>query len=329
MIRGAVTRRVGLLAALALALILAGCAPRLQEIGPPIRQPAITEHALAMPDGVDLPLLSWAPWESEARAAIIALHGFNDHSGGMEMPGHGLARRGFIVYAYDQRGFGRAPLRGIWPGARQLTADLRIAIELVRARHPDLKLYVLGESMGASVIMAALAEPEALPVDGAILAAPAIWGRQTIGAFDQRILDGAAHLVPWIKVRPTGVRRVASDNRAALRRLAADPLVIRATRIDAAHGLVELMTEAYAAATNLGEKPTLLLFGKQEGILDKGAVAQFLATLKPGETRLALYARGYHLLLRDFGQARVLDDISHWIADPKAALPSGADDATH
>jgi hypothetical protein len=49
---------------------------------------------MIMPDGVSLPLRTWLPWDRCGRAVIIALHGFNDHSAGMAMPGHGLARRG-------------------------------------------------------------------------------------------------------------------------------------------------------------------------------------------------------------------------------------------
>ena len=311
--------------ALALFLFIAGCSPRIQEIGPPIVPASIGEEALTMPDGVALPVMRWLPWDRAPQGVVIALHGFNDYSSGMSMPGHGLARRGFIVLAYDQRGFGRTPQRGIWPGTQALTGDLATVIRLVHQSYADLPLYLLGESMGASVIMVAMESAADLPISGIVLAAPAIWGRQTIGEFDQAILDGAAHAVPFLSVRPTGIRRVASSNRSALRRLSADPLVIKATRIDAAYGLVGLMTEAYQAGRDLGRVPTLLMFGRREGILDRGAVAEFLATLRPGAVRLALYPRGYHLLLRDFGQDQVLDDIAAWTANPEQPLPSGAD----
>jgi alpha-beta hydrolase superfamily lysophospholipase len=40
------------------------------------------------------------------------LHGFNDYSNAFEVPAQALAWRGIATYAYDQRGFGEAPLRG-------------------------------------------------------------------------------------------------------------------------------------------------------------------------------------------------------------------------
>src|SRR5262249_54786124 len=148
---------------LLLLVLLSACAPRLQEIGPPVDQPALKEKAIHTADGRNLYLRKWLPWEGEAKdhpkAVILALHGFNDHSGGLALPGKGLARRGFAVYAYDQRGFGRDPDAGIWAGSDAMIADLKTATKLFREKYPGLPIYLLGESMGAAVIMAAEMTP--------------------------------------------------------------------------------------------------------------------------------------------------------------------------
>ena len=77
--------------------------------------------------------------------------------------------------------------------------------------------------------------------DGLILAAPAVWGWQTLSPLARKITETAAHVIPWVTVVPTGVHVEASSNVAALRDLARDPLVIKQTRIDTALGLVNLM----------------------------------------------------------------------------------------
>src|SRR3546814_13687678 len=56
-------------------------------------------------------------------AIILALHGFNDYSRSFEAPAAYWADRGIATYAYDQRGFGQTPHRGLWPGAARLIAD--------------------------------------------------------------------------------------------------------------------------------------------------------------------------------------------------------------
>jgi acylglycerol lipase len=326
------------MALILLPLLLAACAPRLQEIGPQVDQPRLTESgapkdgmtegAIHMRDGVDLPMRVWEPWDRPAEAVILALHGFNDYSKGMASPGKGMARRGFIFYAYDQRGFGASPQHGIWAGEQQMIDDLRVAAQLIKAKHPNLPLFLLGESMGGSVIMAAAAGDDPPVADGLILAAPAIWGWQTIAPIERKITEGAVHIIPWMTVVPTGIHAQASSNRAALRDLWLDPLVIKETRIDTAYGLINLMTSAFDAASKLGKPRWLLMFGDHEAILDRGAVNKALPHFPdqpPDQGRIAIYPRGYHLLLRDFNQYAVYDDIAAWIRDPKAPLPSGAD----
>ena len=304
----------------------------MQEIGPAVDAPALTDKAFHTADGVDLPLRKWLPWQepyqSQPKAVILALHGFNDYSVAFELPGHGLARRGYAVYAFDQRGFGETPDRGVWAGSEAMIADLNAATRLLREKYPDRPIYLLGESMGAAVIMAGAVEPDPPKVDGLILESPAIWGWQTQNPFNRASLDLAANTIPWMTVVPTGLRLKASSNRQALIALARDRLVIKETRIDAAYGLVDLMTRAYDAAPKLKDPRYLMLFGGEESILNSDAVfdtIKNLPHLPPDEGRLAVYPNGYHLLLRDWIAPKIYDDIAAWIEHPDAPLPSGAD----
>lgn len=324
--------------ALPLFLLLAACAPKLQTIGPDIDRPSLSETSMHTADGVDLPIRAWLPKDSAGRVkpikgVIVALHGFNDYSKGLAIPGSGLARRGYAVYAFDQRGFGRTPQRGIWAGEDRMIDDLRLALELLHAAYPGKPFFILGESMGAAVAMAAAVKTPPLPANGMVLVSPATWGWQTIDPFYREVVEFSAHTVPWMTVRLTGVNVQASDNSAALRALGRDPLVIKATRVDAAYGLVNLMTRAYDAVPKLcaamaGMPPCLIMYGGREDVLDRGAVAMTLDRLpkrSPEEMRLAVYRTGHHLLLRDLDSQTVFDDIAAWLADPTQPLPSGAD----
>ncbi len=331
--------RLTRLAALpSLLLALAACAPQLQSIGPDIDQPRLADKAIHTADGVTLPLREWLPRDDSLRvkpikAVVLALHGFNDYSRGMTNLGQGLARRSMAVYAYDQRGFGATPQRGIWPGGERMIDDLRLAIRLLKEKYPDKPFFLLGESMGGSVIMAAEDEAQPLPVDGVILASPAVWGWETQSAFNRDLLQFMAHFMPWLPVYGSGIRVQPSDNTTALRAMSRDPLVIKDTRVDAIYGLVDLMERAYRAVPDLcradQQKPRcLILYGGREDIQGGNAVHGMLAQLPDlpkNELRLALYPHGHHLLLRDLDAQTVFTDIDTWIGDPVQPLPSGAD----
>jgi len=310
----------------AAALLLAACAPRIEAPGPAIAEPALSAEAVTAADGAVLPRRAWRP-DGPPRAVVLALHGFNDHSNAFAGVGAFLAGRGVAVHAYDQRGFGATATRGLWPGIPALAADLKAAAALLRRSHPGIPLYLLGESMGGAVAMVAMTGPEPPAVDGVVLAAPAVWGRQTMPWYQRAALFVASHTVPWLKVSGRGLGLKPSDNLDMLRALAGDPLVIKKTRVDAVHGLVDLMDAALAAAPRLAG-PTLVLVGEKDEIIPGTPTFAMLRDLPPdpgGDRRVALYEKGYHMLLRDLQAETVWRDIAAWMDDPLAPLPSSAD----
>jgi alpha-beta hydrolase superfamily lysophospholipase len=256
---------------------------------------------------------------------VLALHGMNDYSNAFEGPGRFLAKRGVAVYAYDQRGFGQGPHPGYWSDAADMAADLRSAARLVAARHPGVPLYLLGESMGGAVAILAAEDPPP-EVTGLILSAPAVWGRAEMGMMQRLALWLAANTVPGWTLTGRGLHILASDNIEMLRALSRDPLVLKATRVDAINGLVDLMDAAFAAAPRL-RLPTLVLYGANDEVIPPEPTWRMIEHLPAlsSTQRVALYDRGWHMLLRDLDAELVLTDLAAWIADPARPLPSGAD----
>ncbi len=291
--------------------------------GPAIGPPRDEGAALVMADGAKLPLTSWLP-EGEARGAVLALHGFNDHAGAFAIPAPLFTAAGWALHAYDQRGFGGAPGRGIWAGAETLAADAAGAATLIRARHPGVPLILLGESMGGAVLILAATSAGPPPADGYVLSAPAVWGGETMGEVGRWFLDLFAHAVPALGIVGGSPFIRASDNEAALLAMGRAPTVLRSTRIDALHGLVGLMAAALAASARFAA-PALVLYGDRDDIVPARAIAALrerLPGLATGRQRLIGYPEGYHLLLRDSGRARVAGDILAWAGNGALARPA-------
>jgi alpha-beta hydrolase superfamily lysophospholipase len=309
----------------ALALLLSACATQEIATVPPPKGPELDADVLIAPDGALLPLYRWTP-PARPRAVVLALHGMNDYGRSFASLGSFLAQRGVVTYAFDQRGFGSAPGRNWWPGTDALVADLRTATELLRRRYPGTPIHCLGESMGGAVILVALSRRE-VRCDSAVLAAPAIWGEQTMSTLQRTALAMADSVAPDTVVYGAGLKIRPSDNVAALRALRADPLVLKGARVDAIAGLAQLMTEAFDAAAQL-HGPTLWLHGKNDQIIAPGPTRAALSRLPADPMiRVARYPLGYHLLTRDLEASVVAHDIASWIYAPKAPLPSGADRA--
>jgi alpha-beta hydrolase superfamily lysophospholipase len=306
--------------------LLAGCAPIVELPGPAAYEPRLHDYFFHAADGAALPFRVWMPDDAKPKAVIVALHGFNDYSNFFDAPGEFLRARGIASYAFDQRGFGATAKPGLWPGSRAMKDDLRAFARLVQARHPEAPLYLLGESMGGAVILAAGAEAP-LPGEGAILSAPAVWGRAAMPWYQRAALWLGAHLAPAMHISGRSLRITPSDNIEMLRALGRDPLVRKETRIDAVHGLVGLMDEALDGAARFQAR-ALILYGRKDEIIPKAPTRRMIERL-PESARsrqaTAFYAAGYHMLLRDLAADVPLADIAVWIEDANAPLPSGAD----
>jgi alpha-beta hydrolase superfamily lysophospholipase len=315
--------RAGLAATLC--CVLAACVtPRLQTAATDSLEPRLEQDVAVMEDGVRLPLRSWLP-AAAPRAAIVAVHGLNDYSGGFEATGAFLAARGFVVYAFDQRGFGRAPQNGIWAGGDRMADDAWQVARLLRARHRGIPLYAFGESMGGAVLLTALRRHPAGWIDAIALSAPAVWGRSEMRRYQRLPLNVLAH--SWRGLRLSGriTGRRPSDDPKTLRWLREDPLVIQRARVDVLWGLADLM-DAVTLAPAASGVPTLVLYGAHDEIVPPQPMCAWLETLPAsGQWQVALYPSGWHLLTRDLDAGRVLADLAAWFERPGAGLPSGAD----
>jgi len=297
--------------------------PRVQTGSTGTAPPRLEHDAVIMDDGARLPLHAWLP-AGLPRAAIVAVHGLNDYSAAFERTGPFLAEHGFAVYSFDQRGFGRTPQKGIWAGGDRMADDARHVALLVRQRHPDVRLYALGESMGGAVLLHALHRHPEGWVDAVALSAPAVWNRAGMRRYQRLPLTVLAHTWRGLKLSGRITGREPSDDPAALRRLREDPLVIHKTRMDVLWGIADLM-DAVTHEPRPSSMPVLILYGAHDEIVPPEPMCAWLATLPPGEWQPALYPSGWHLLTRDLDAARVLSDLAAWFEQPGTGLPSGAD----
>jgi acylglycerol lipase len=290
-----------------------------------------TDNAFITTDGEALPLRKWLP-ASDVKAVILALHGMNDCSNAFDIPAPRWAERGIATYAYDQRGFGNAPQRSLWAGTAALASDAVTAIRLLHRKYPGRPVYLLGESMGGAVAIAALTGIAGVPqaeVDGAILVAPAVWGRPTMDILPKIALWAGVRVFPSVALSGQSLQIMPSDNMPMLRAFSLDPLVIKETRVDAVYGLVDLMDTALGAAPRLNV-PLLVLYGAHDEVIPPAAMRVFVDHLPASpDRRLSYYPQGWHMLLRDLDGAMVAGDVAAWMFDRRAALPSHLDAASN
>lgn len=310
-------------------LSLGACAPMLRQSaltpGAGFHGPEITADAVVSFDGARLGLQTWAAQDAEPWAVVIGVHGMNDYANAFHIAGPRWAAQGITTYAYDQRGFGRSPGRGVWAGDELMIEDLRTVTALARARHPKALIVVAGESMGGSVAAAAFASDRPPTADRLVLLSPGVWGFSTQPLPYKAALWLAANFTASKVYTPPAFvtnRIYPTDNLEELRAMGRDRLMIWGARSDTLYGLVKLMSRA-SREVGHDRLPTLYLYGAQDDIIPKTAAFRAVRNLTPAD-RTAYYAAGHHLLTRDHQGPVVMDDIVAFIRDPDAPLPSGA-----
>ena len=283
------------------------------------------EDAMIAHDGARLGLTVWKPdGDQTAEHVIVGIHCMNNYAGEFRLAAPEWAKAGMTVYAFDQRGFGRSAGRGFWPEEELMRQDLRTAVSIARARHPDATLTVVAISMGAAVAVTAFASEAPPDADRLILSGPGLRGWSVMNPAFAGALRLMGGLSPGLIVRtPAGVRPKLTDNDAFLALQEADPLHMRENRVDQLTGVVTVMEHADERIAHLPPGvPTLISYGARDEVIPV-AGPQRVAPKLPAHVRTVYYPQGYHVLLSDLQRDRVIGDYAAFIRDPAAVMPSG------
>ena len=92
---------------------------------------------------------------SSPKGVLVFIHGFIEHVGRYEHAHNAWAARGFAVFAFDQRGFGRTALDakrskgssyGKTSGPDRM-GDVQWAVRHAKETFPDVPVFLMGHSM--------------------------------------------------------------------------------------------------------------------------------------------------------------------------------------
>lgn len=309
-------RRICAYLALTFMLLLAvACSPVEQPLKERTQAPVMGKSRVTVGDGAEFPYREWKV--KKPQAVILALHGFNDYSRAFELFATDMQTRNITTVAFDQRGFGEGPEPGIWGGSDNIAYDACDVLRAVRKKHKHQPLFLLGESMGGAVVLRVHQRCMPEDIKGLILVAPAIWGGEMMSPFYRTILWTMAHIAPGLKLTGDSLHIQTTDNMEIAREMAYDPYVIKATRVDALYGLMDLMDAAHDGLGSAKPLPALLLYGFKDEVIPIHSIRDIQRRM-PYVERVN-YEHGYHMLLRDMQRARVYDDVSQWIKDTSHA----------
>lgn len=267
------------------------------------------------PDGLLLFERRWLP-DARAKASIVLVHGYAEHSGRYEYAGTSLADAGYAVHAFDLRGHGQSGGEQALAGSfGEYLRDLRRFMQRVRAFDREAPLFLFGHSMGGTIVALELAVAQPL-VRGAMLSGAGL----------------SLHAAPWIarqvflllgRLAPRlGTLRLnaadVSRDETVVRLYDGDPLVYRG-RMRA--GLVAAMVRALQRVVRDMERvraPLLIMHGTADALSNAQGSAELHRRASSIDKTLKLYHGLFHEILNEPERDDVIADMVAWL-DARAA----------
>jgi acylglycerol lipase len=253
----------------------------------------------------------WLP-DGDVRSALIIVHGLIEHSGRYAELAQRLTCRGYAVYAMDLRGHGRSDgPRCFVRRFDDYLADLDPLVDRVRGRQPGKRLFLLGHSMGGTIV--ALWTIRRQPdLAGLILSASALRVPRELFPILRRLAGVVSLIFPALRVARFGSGYMARDP-AVVEQFRQDPLVF--------HGRLPTRTGAeLLRATRLVQDhvesvraPLLVMHGTADRLCDFEANREFCRRAASADKTLRLYEGFYHDILREQDHQQVVGDLTAWL----------------
>lgn len=110
----------------------------------------------------------------DTKGVVVVLHGVNSHSARNNKFMIEVLQHGFLVAGMDHEGMGRSDGRhGYFSSVKMLVDDAIAFVEMVKAKYPNKKVFLLGASLGGLIILHALSKSGPNFVNGAVILCPA------------------------------------------------------------------------------------------------------------------------------------------------------------
>ena len=281
----------------------------------------------AFSKSLNMPTYEWMPVEGPPKAIILGIHGLTLHGRRFRILARSLAVNGIGFISHDMRGFGRChfdPKRQFSTAEDDKTLvnheksyqDVVKLAGSIKAKYPDLRLIVLGESLGCTFCVRLAGEHPEL-VSGIVLSAPAVKVNKAMYQGKGQIKQGIKAIVkPDHELNMSGFFAELASQRADVQaEMKDDPMVLQELPLKAL-----LSTDKFVAKTiNWGKTtdkhlPVLIVQGSRDGCVSPKHVTELMNSMPSDDQNLAWRGNFGHLQLETaYMRSPIIDAVGSWL----------------
>lgn len=264
----------------------------------------------------------WVDIDSKTRGIVVCVPGFGLHRGSFAALGTNLAHLGYLVFAYDVRGFGayeEMKARDTIDLFRTL-GDLKESLKKLRADYPSLPIFMLGESMGGSVALQFAAYNPDL-VDGLIASVPSASRYPQWKAATKVAYELLTHNNEPIDVEPYIVNRATNDSELK-EHLAQDPDGRFAATPKEFMSYRRFLSRNFNCARMIKHTPVLMFQGVHDLLIRPEGTIKLFRNIGNEDKDLILVGRSQHLLFEQ-GQFdnNLFNNLTDWMHNHSSKTP--------
>ncbi|MBC8000512.1 MAG: alpha/beta fold hydrolase [Leptolyngbya sp.] len=273
---------------------------------------------------VGLPVYEWKSTTEEPKAVAVLVHGLTMHGAVYDSLARHLADQGYIVLAPDLHGYGRwtklnhqqSKCEDCGAGVcyQKTRRDLVSLVDSVKDTYPNLPLYMVGESLGADMVMYTAGQRPKV-IEGIVLSSPAIKRRLNLVPRVYRDVCLIANnpfrqinLIPYMKLFASEDPRIideAVNDRLVRKKLTPWDL------LKTIHTLRPSLSYAEKIPKSM---PVLIIQGDKDRMLNCNAVVSLVKHLRTEDRTVKWFANRGHLLLETaYLQDDTLNVIDGWL----------------
>jgi len=243
------------------------------------------------------------------KAAVIIVHGFGDHSGGMHRISQHLAEHQYAAYSFDLRGHGRSPgTRGYVRRWEEYRGDLHAFRHIVSDLHPGLPHFLVGHSLGGLICLD-YGLHEVTEIAGIAAIAPAF--SYTIKPMEKWLILLMSYLKPDYTVeKPLHTRNARESTQNGWTK--SDPLRHQTVTPGLGRGLITAQSLLQKHSASL-QVPLLLQYGSADSLTPPEKLRLFFDSVGSRDKQQIAYERMRHRPFDEDGNSLFLADLVHWL----------------
>ncbi len=263
-------------------------------------------------EGARLFYQSWAP-SAHLKARLVVVHGLAEHGGRYLNLVNEFAPSGYGVASMDNRGHGQSDGRRSYINRfSDYVLDLDAYVDLVRCENPDIKLFMIGHSLGGT-IATAYAELHQEKLSGLILSAPALKAGSSITKKDKFLARIASRVFPTAGVTRLDAASISKDP-AVVEAYLKDPFVYTG-KISARLGceIIQAIETTIPALMPSIKVPTLIMQGSEDRLSNPEGSDILFQNISSIDKTLKRYPGLFHEIFNEPERAIVFEDMRVWI----------------